>query len=631
MSSAIADGSILDTAIDFVSERVTNINSTVSEYSGKLQLALDELATIQVADVAAPADLPAATTAEPVFDLSDPPAYADSTLTMPTVPTAIDIDSLLSDLDIADMDALPDAPATVTLTLPDAPSMGTHTAPSRPDVDTALSYPASPDLAMPTMDTLSAITLPDFVYPEFPDFTDQPPVAALTVPEPFINWAEPQYQSEMLDALQAQVREMMAGSTGMPRAVEDALFARARERDSAETNRAVQEAVDTFASRGFSMPPGMLAKQINVVREQGRLKAAETNRDILTQAAQWQIDAIRFAVQQGLALEQLTTNLYSNMVGRLFEVAKYQAESQLNVFNAQVSLFNAQSQAFANLVQVYKTKVDAANAKLQAYKTAIDAQVAIGQLNAQKVDIYKARLGAVQTSVDLFRAQMEAVKVRADVIATQFQVYRTEVDAYAQEIGAEKLKFDAYSAQVQGETAKANLLDAQARVYATTIQGLSSKADIRAKGAQLRMDAAKTRVQKYLADLDAYKAEMQASLQQVQYGVQVFQAKVEAWKATATADISAAEAQSRYADMQTRTNISYAEMQIHEYQANIQKAIQQAQVTLEAAKAMGSYCAQLAAGAMSAMHVSAGVSGSGSANSQDSTSTSTQTSYSYSY
>ena len=94
----------------------------------------------------------------------------------------------------------------------------------------------------------------------------------------------------------------MAGGTGLPPAVEDALFSSARERDSSETARAVQEAVDTWAGRNFSMPPGMLAKSVSVVREQGRLKAAETNRDILIEAAKWEIENIRFAVQQGLAL-----------------------------------------------------------------------------------------------------------------------------------------------------------------------------------------------------------------------------------------------------------------------------------------------------------------------------------------
>jgi hypothetical protein len=89
--------------------------------------------------------------------------------------------------------------------------------------------------------------------------------------------------------------------------------------------------------------------------------------------------------------------------------------------------------------------------------------------------------------------------------------------------------------------------------------------------------------------------------------------------------------QSRFADMNTRTNIAYAQMQISEYTARMQNAVQQAQIALEAAKALGQYTAQLAAGAMSAMHVSAGISGSGSASSSESTSQSTSTSYQYSY
>ena len=42
-----------------------------------------------------------------------------------------------------------------------------------------------------------------------------------------------------------------------------------------------------------------------------------------------------------------------------------------------------------------------------------------------------------------------------------------------------------------------------------------------------------------------------------------------------------------------------------EYQTKMQHAVSQAQLALEAAKAMGSFSAQLAAGAMSAANVSA--------------------------
>ena len=506
--------------------------------------------------------------------------------------------------------------------------------PVRPNIDTSVEIPAAPTINMPEMEALEQISIPEFVFPVLPDFDGVPPSASsITVPNVFINWVEPVYESEIYDDLLARTKAMMAGGTGLPPAVEDALFSRARERDSSETARAVQEAVDTWAGRNFSMPPGMLAKSVSVVREQGRLKAAETNRDILIEAAKWEIENIRFAVQQGLALEQLTANLFENSAKRMFEVARFQAESQINVFNAQIGLFNAQNTAFQTLAQVYRTRLDGALAKLTAFKTAVDAQVAVGQINQQRVEVFRAKLNAVQASVEVFKSMMQGAQVRADVIKNQFDAYRADVQAFAEEVGAEKVKFDAYESQVKGETAKAGMLDAQARAYASTIQGLATKAEIRVKGSQLKLDAARVHIAKYLADVDGFKAELDASLKEVQYGTTVFQANVEGWKAKTSANVAAAEVQSRFADMSARTNIAFAEMQISQYQANINKAVQSAQIALEAAKAMGQYSAQLAAGAMSAMNVSASVTGTGSQNDTFgiSNTTSTTTSHNYNY
>ena len=72
-------------------------------------------------------------------------------------------------------------------------------------------------------------------------------------------------------------------------------------------------------------------------------------------------------------------------------------------------------------------------------------------------------------------------------------------------------------------------------------------------------------------------------------------------------------------------------MQLKEYEAKMQKAIQEANIALESAKAMGQYTAQLAAGAMSAAHVSASISGSGSASTSRSTSDSKSESHNYNY
>lgn len=629
---AIAPDSILGQAVDVVTDKIGSLDQMASRYSSQLSAALAQIGSVEVADVPAPTRPNAPTVQPPAVDLGDMPAFDPPNLVLPNLPDGPNIDDLLADLDVGDLDDLPEAPSAVPINIPDAPGMASIPVPNRPDINTDIDIPAAPDIEMPEMEGLEKITLPEFEFPELPTFDATPPSAAgLTVPNVFINWQEPGYESELLDELQAKVTSLMAGGIGLPAPIEDALFARARERESAETERAVQEATDTWAGRGFTMPPGMLAKQASVLREEGRLKAAELNRDILVQAATWEIENIRFAVQQGMALEQLTTNLFENMAKRLFEVARFAAESQINVFNAQIALFNAQNAAFETLAQVYRTRLDAALAKLTAYKTAVEGQVALGQINQHRVEVFKAKLAAVQSNVEVYKALMQGASVRADTIKNQFDAYRADVQAYAEQIGAEKVKFDAYESQMKGETAKADVLDAQARAYASTIQGLANKADIKVKGAQLKMDAARTRVSKFLADVDAFKARLQSGLSEVQYATNAFQQKVEAWKAKASANVADAEMQSRFADMNTRTNIAYAEMQISEYTAKMQKAVQEAQIAVDGAKALGQYTAQLAAGAMSAAHVSASISGSGSANTSDSRSTSTSTSHNYSY
>ena len=72
-------------------------------------------------------------------------------------------------------------------------------------------------------------------------------------------------------------------------------------------------------------------------------------------------------------------------------------------------------------------------------------------------------------------------------------------------------------------------------------------------------------------------------------------------------------------------------MQLKEYEAKMQNAIQKAQLALEAAKAVGQFSSQLAAGAMSAMHISASIGANASIGGSVSESTSTSTSHNYSY
>lgn len=631
ITSRVEPDGVMDAAITTVMDQMDKLDSVSSRYRNELSQSLAGIKEVTVAQIDPPTRMQIPETPVPNIDLSDSPKFTSIKLDKPTLPEFQSIENLLSELDLDDLN-MPDAPVMPTIELPSAPGIANIEVPVRPVIDTNVQIPDSPVLDLPEMDELKQIEIPAFEFPELPNFDGIPPsISDLTVPDVFIEWAEPEYESELLGALSDYVKEGMQGGTGLPKPIEEALFNRARSRESRETSRAVQEVVNDWATRNFSMPPGMLVKQVASIREQGQLKASELNRDILIEASKMEIEQIRFLVQQGMALEQLTTNIFNNVANRLFEVARFNAESQMSVFNAQIAFFNAQNESFKVLSDVYRIKLDGAIAKLTAYKTAVDAQAAVGQINEQYVQVYKAKMDAVLSNVEVYKALVQGASVRADVIKNQFDAYRADVQAYSEQINAEKVKVEAYEAQIRGETSKAGLFDAQARAYASTIQGVQAKANVKGQQIQLKMEAARVWIGKYQADLEAYKAELQANLSEVQQNTAAFSAEVDAWRATAGIEVSQAEMQSRYADMNTRTNIAYAEMQLKEYETKMQKAIQEANIALESAKAMGQYTAQLAAGAMSAAHVSASISGSGSASTSSSNSNSKSETHSYNY
>ena len=219
---------------------------------------------------------------------------------------------------------LPNAPTLKEFDAPDEPDFDTSVtlptlqpidklnAPQQPDVDVNVDMPADIDLILPELAALEQLSIDDFVMPDI-NLPDMPNADAKFDAMDFNEdwWSEPTaYDNALYDDLVTVASDMLnkPQNFGLPEPVVQALFDKPRERISQEVERSVQEAHNTWASRGFSMPPGMLAKQVNVARQEGKLRVADLNRDIFTEASKMQIEALKFAVEKGMALEQATYN-----------------------------------------------------------------------------------------------------------------------------------------------------------------------------------------------------------------------------------------------------------------------------------------------------------------------------------
>lgn len=699
-----ADGSVMGESVEIVTKKLAELKALSDRYNSILANTLGNIGNIKIDDVPPPPNLPTPSVTVPTLAIDEPPKYAQQALALPTIPILHNLDGLLGGLDDIDLSLgdMPSAPQELLLDLPTAPKLKDIKAPStpaidlavnlptapiidrinlpsRPAIDTSIDLPTAPDMSLPDMVRLFDIELPVWDEPNLPQW-DESLVRTLDPAKFSFNndwWDEKDYQSELYDKLLITAQNMLdpakIGNFGLPDSVVNALFNKPRERLAKETKRAMAEATTRWASRGFSLPSGVLDRQISSILDDEAVKVSELNADIFVQATKEQMEQLRFAITQGLALEQHTFNIFDSMVKRLFEVARYNSEAQFKVFDYYIQIFNANNESYKMAMDIYKAKLDVVLSKLTVYKAKIDAQTAIGGLNNQLLEVYKAKLQGVQANADIFKTLMQGASVKMDAVKTQIDAYRADLQAYSEALNGEKLKFelyktkldgenakaeigktqaqiyatqmDAYKTQVQseqakleaydstvkGELAKVQIYDTQVKAYAERLRAYQARGDVGLKQIQIKTDLAKSYIAKYSAELDGYKANLQANLSLVQTQAEGFRAGVDAWRSKVQMQISSLEMQSKWTDMQTRTSIAFGEMKAKEYDSLMKNAQTKAQIALEQAKAVGGYAAQLAAGAMSAGHISASISASGSASTSQSKSESTSTSHNYSY
>lgn len=598
-----------------VTTAVTDMLDLAMERSDEFRFAaqsnLSQLASFRVPNLAdgnAPVPPSIATSIVGSFDL---PALTEASFGEVTIPADPGLDTLV--------DVEPAAPVTFEQFMPSLTGLVIPEAPAERDLGemplkpvlSDVAVPVAPTLVKPLFPSLNAIAIPAFTFPTLPTYTGVAPEFEGTAVSTVLQWTEPVYAVEILDELTNKLRAMWDGELGLPPAVEQALWERAASREDLAIARDISAAMTEFSSRGFTMPPGMLAARTDAIREEGQIKKLALGREILVKIADTQIENLRFACQQAVGAETLLFNIFSNMVQREFEAAKIQLDSQLAMYNAQVALFNARQSAYATEAQVFKTRLDAELARIEVYKAELEGELAKGTLNEQQVRIYGEQIKALLTDVELYKAQMQGAEIEAGLVRNRIDIFKAEVEAYAEQVQADKVRFDAYESRVRGESAKAGILDAEARAYTAYIQGKATEADIGIKNMDAVIRSNELKIRKYAAQLEyqrgvveAQRATVQANAAAHQANTARFTASVGAEEAATRLEITATEAQSRLA-------VSLYDTQTRKYMADLEQMIRVAGLQLEALKGAAQASSTLAAGAMAGVSVGASISGSG--------------------
>lgn len=484
------------------------------------------------------------------------------------------------------------------LQIPDAPEPRPEPVFPVAPVGRDIALPDKPVLNRPGMPDLVELVIPAFRFAPLPPWSDENPEFVGSSVSAVLQWHETPYVPVLMDEQVAVIRRMWAGGTGLPPAVEQALWERAASREDIAIARDVSAAAVEFSGRGYTLPPGALVARIDAVRAEGALRKQGLGRDILAKVTDTHIENLRYACTQALAAESVLVGLWGQMAQRALESAKYQMDAELAVLNANIAIYNARQGARQNSANVRRLALEERAQEIQTMRLELDAELAKGQINEQRVRVFSELYRALQADVDLYKAEMGGAQIESELQRNEVERFKAAVQATAELVQADKLRYDAYESRVKGETAKAGLLESQARAYSAYVSGKSTVAEIAIKNQRAGLDLQDLELRAFIAGLESDKAVLQAQVAAITANAEAHKTNTARFVAQAQAETAIAEVDQRAWDSQVRNSIALYEAEMRKVIADMEQMIRVAGLQADILKSIAQAESTLAAGAM---------------------------------
>lgn len=498
--------------------------------------------------------------------------------------------------------------AAPTLNLPAAPTVSYGAVPVIPSVG-AVAIPAAPTLAAVSVPSYLALSTPTFggvnLRPDYLTRLENIPTLNLVAPTPYSYSMGAQYASTLLAALKARLLERMTGGSGLSPAVEQAIWDRARSRETQLGLANEAEIMRNSEAFGFQLPTGVLTAQLRQARQGYFDKLSGLSREVAIKQADMEQENMKSAISQGMDLEGKLIDYSLKMEQLSFDTAKGAADNAIQSYNAQIEQFKALLSGYQIYAVAYKTIIDAELAKVEVYKAELQGEQTKAQINVSLVQQYKAQIEAGLAYVEIYKAQVGAANTLIQLEQTKISAAGEQIKGYVAQVNAETAKVEAYKAGVQAETTKVDVYRVKADAFRARTGAQAEKARAEVSRYSALAQAKTAEWQGYTARIEAERSRIAALGTQSNVLLDGYKAGAAAVEATAS--------------MHTRI----FETRIKDYEASQQIAIQTAKVNgdfviaannsrLDAAKVGAQVYAQLTASAYGMVNASASVSGGNS-------------------
>ena len=516
------------------------------------------------------------------------------------------------------LDATP--PVIVT---PISPGDLTAVPPEGPPDSAPITIPDAPIIILPAEPTLEDITLPAVPSITLPEFDADRPTLDIQPPNGALTFIYEDYASQ-IPGLVVKINGMLAGGTGLPDAIWDALWERARDREQATGDKLIQEMTDDWASRGFSLPGGVLDKKIVAARQDVQNAQNTLSRDIAVKQADMEVENIRFAVAQGIAFENMYIGLHNEKMRVELDIAKSAIEISISIFNAEVSYQNIQLQTYLADVQVFRLLIESEMANIELYKAQLEGQKLVGDINQQSITLYNSTIQSLLSQIEIYKGELEGVNALVAVNRNEIDAFTAQVQSFSAQVAAKDSEVKLFAERVSAEESKANVYETEVNAFASLVGAYKSGNDALISQARLDLENNSFSLEQHKTRVAQFATEVDAESKRISAGVDVFNGQAQMYTAELGAEQARIIADSRQFDLSIQQGRIQTDVELKEADLNIQQLLRLMTLDIDKTKTVLTVQAQLAAAAMTAVNLSASVSEAAANSTSCSTSTTTE-------
>lgn len=399
----------------------------------------------------------------PPISVPTPPSLITFTWNVPNVPSAfsktLNIDPYLP----APFDDKPPI-----LKFGDAPTPFSKPTPDAPVVNTDFPFPADPTIKFPDAPKLLTIQSYTFDGVTIPEFSGD--ISELQIADPTIYKYTPGtgFTSSLLTRTLAVLEERLNGGTGLPPAVEQAIWDRGREREAKQFADS-QADLERMESLGYAFPPGVWLDAREKLINEYAAQSYGFSREVMIKQAELEQTNIRDALAQSTAIEGKLIDQYNMIEQRVLDGAKYMTQAGVEVYNAKVKAYTAYVEAYRTKAAIYEAQIRGILAKVEAYKAEIQAEEIKAQTNTAIVQQYKTQIDAQMALVEVFKAELSAIQTKASIEKLKIDIYGEQIKAFVGTINAYTAQVEGYKAGIEAETAKMGAFKAEVDAYSAQV------------------------------------------------------------------------------------------------------------------------------------------------------------------